>query len=172
MYKLELNDNFINLYKNDELMYTYDWESLKDIWKYATQDDVEGIYVTYDAGLMSIILTTAEGQGGVVAVVDTRTDKLIHYHYSPFAIKALVAGDKIIILHHVMFFGVMPSYHVSCMKLDNLEMVEADRHLKLPEDPEFNDKNIELTLVGKKLTIDDSCNSMEVDISSIMNVPN
>ena len=43
MERLELKDNLINLYENEELTYSFDWESLKDIWDYATLDDVEGI---------------------------------------------------------------------------------------------------------------------------------
>ena len=43
MERLELKDSLINLYEDDELTYSFNWERLSDIWDYATLDDVEGI---------------------------------------------------------------------------------------------------------------------------------
>lgn len=168
MERLELKDNLINLYENEELTYSFDWESLKDIWDYATLDDVEGISADYADGLMSVILTTAQGQGGIVAVIDTANDEVIHYHDGSFAIKTLMAGDKLVTLYHVMCYGTVPTYYVDCMYLDHMKMTEADDNIKLPEDADFNDEEIVLTLVGDKLTIEDGANSMDIDISALI----
>lgn len=168
MKKLELKDNLINLYENKELKYSFDWERLNDIWDYATLDDVEGISADYADGLMSVILTTAQGQGGIVAVIDTANDEVIHYHDGSFAIKTLMAGDKLVTLYHVMCYGTVPTYYVDCMYLDHMEMTEADDNIKLPEDADFNDEEIVLTLVGDKLTIEDGANSMDIDISALI----
>lgn len=168
MERLELKDNLINLYENDELAYSFDWESLSEIWDYATLDDVECISADYADGLMSIILTTADGQGGIVAVVDTVNDELIHYHEGSFAIKTLIAEDRIITLYHIICYGNAPSYCVDCMYLDNMEMNEADDNIKLPEDVDFNDEKIILTLIGEKLTIQDETNCIYIDISALM----
>lgn len=168
MKKLELKDNLINLYENNELKYSFDWERLNDIWDYATLDDVEGISADYADGLMSVILTTAQGQGGIVAVIDTANDEVIHYHDGSFAIKTLMAGDKLVTLYHVMCYGTVPTYYVDCMYLDHMEMTEADDNIKLPEDADFNDEEIVLTLVGDKLTIEDGANSMDIDISALI----
>lgn len=168
MKKLELKDNLINLYENNELTYSFDWERLNDIWDYATLDDVEGISADYADGLMSVILTTAQGQGGIVAVIDTANDEVIHYHDGSFAIKTLMAGDRLITLYHMICYGSTPAYYVDCMYLDHMEMTEADDNIKLPEDADFNDKEIVLTLVGNKLTIEDGTNTMDIDISALI----
>ncbi len=168
MERLELKDSLINLYEDDELTYSFDWERLSDIWDYATLDDVEGISANYVDGLMSVILTTAEGQGGIVAVVDTANDEIIHYHDGSFAVRTLMAGDRIVTLYHVMCYGAAPTYYVDCMYLDHMEMTEADDNIKLPEDTEFNDEEIVLTLVGEKLTIEDGTDTMDIDISELI----
>lgn len=168
MNRLEITDNLIKLYEGENLIYTYNWENLKDIWDYATLDDVEGISAGYSKGLLSLILTTADGQGGIVAIVDTETNELVHYHEGSFAIKVLIAGDKLITLYHVICYGTVPFYYVDCTPFDNLEMNESDNIIKLPENVEFDDENIVLTLAGEKLTIDDGDNNMDVDISSLI----
>ena len=49
-----------------------------------------------------------------------------------------------------------------------MEMTEADDNIKLPEDTEFNDEEIVLTLVGEKLTIEDGTDTMDIDISELI----
>lgn len=168
MERLELKDNLINLYENDELIYSFDWESLSKIWDYANLDDVESISADYADGLMSVILTTAQGQGGIVAVIDTANDEVIHYHDGSFAIKTLMAGDKLVTLYHVMCYGTVPTYYVDCMYLDHMEMTEADDNIKLPEDTDFDDEKIVLTLIGERLIIEDGTDSMDIDISDLI----
>lgn len=168
MCRLEISKNLINLYENGELTYTFNWESLNEIWDYATLDDVEGISVDYQDGMMSVVLTTADGQGGIVAVVDTASDELIHYHDGSFAIKTLVAGDRIITLYHVMCYGTTPTYYVDCIYLDHMEMSEAEDNIKLPEDTDFLDEQVTLSLTEEKLTISDGTNCMHIDISNLI----
>lgn len=168
MEKLEIKDNFINIYENDELIYSFDWERLSEIWDYATLDDVEEISADYVEGLMSVILTTAEGQGGIVAVVDTANDEIIHYHDGSFAVKTMMAGDRLITLYHAMCYGTLPTYYVDCMYINHMEMTEADDNIKLPDSTEFNDEEIALTLAERKLTIQDGTNIMNIDISTLL----
>ncbi|MFQ7291682.1 MAG: hypothetical protein ACLRQ0_05480 [Monoglobales bacterium] len=168
MEKLEIKDNFINIYENDELIYSFDWERLSEIWDYATLDDVEEISADYVEGLMSVILTTAEGQGGIVAVVDTANDEIIHYHDGSFAVKTMTAGDRLITLYHAMCYGALPTYYVDCMYINHMEMTEADDNIKLPDSTEFNDEEIALTLAERKLTIQDGTNIMNIDISTLL----
>ncbi len=168
MEKLEIKDNFINIYENDELIYSFDWERLSEIWDYATLDDVEEISADYVEGLMSVILTTAEGQGGIVAVVDTANDEIIHYHDGSFAVKTMMAGDRLITLYHAMCYGTLLTYYVDCMYINHMEMTEADDNIKLPDSTEFNDEEIALTLAERKLTIQDGTNIMNIDISTLL----
>ena len=67
-----------------------------------------------------------------------------------------------------MCYGTVPTYYVDCMYLDHMEMTEADDNIKLPEDADFNDEEIVLTLVGHKLIIEDGANSMDIDISALI----
>ena len=168
MYRLEIVKNLINLYEQEELIYSFNWESLNKIWSYATIEYVEGINAGYEDGLMTIILTTASGQGGIVAIVDTRADKLIHIHDGAFAIKVLITDDKVVTLYHVMCYGRKSTYFVDCTLLNNLKMVEGDANIELSEEVEFNDENIVLTLEDGKLSIEDSEHRVSVDISSLI----
>lgn len=168
MERLELKNTLINLYKNNELTYSFDWRTLKDIWNYATIDDIEGINADYVDGLMSIILTTASGQGGLVAVIDTANNVLIHCHEGSFAIKVLIAEDKIITLYHIICYGNIPSYCVDCIGLKNTVLNEVSDSIKLPEGIEFNDEKVILALSGEKLTVRDDTNCIDIDISALM----
>lgn len=168
MEKLELQDNKINLYADHELIYSFDWERLSDIWDYATLEDVEGISADYADGHMLVILTTAQGQGGIVAVVDVEKDEVIHYHDGSFATRGLLAGERLVTLYHVMCYGVSPAYYVDCTPIEYMEMTESDRKIKLPKNTEFNDEEIVLTLVGEKLTIEDGTDTMDIDISELI----
>ena len=168
MAKMELVDTLINVIENDELVYSFDWTRLNEYWDYATEEDVEGISAEFGDGELVLILTTAEGQGGIVAVIDTYNDEIIHVHDGSFAIKVLVTDEQVITLSHVMCFGVHPTYYADCIAKDNMEMIEADSNIQLESDIEFNDEDIRLTLQGSKFTIDDGVNSLEVDLSSIL----
>ncbi len=168
MCRIELSDNLISLYKNEKCMYTFNWESLEKIWNYATMDDVERITADYSDGLLSVILTTAQGQGGIIAVIDIENNKLIHHHDGSFAIKTLITDNKIITLYHIVCYGKTPEYYVDCLNLNERGMMEMTDSIKLPKNVDFNDEDIGLTLIGGTLTIEDGKNAEDVDISALI----
>lgn len=168
MERLELKDNLINLYEDDELIYTFDWERLNDIWSYATIDDVEKIIADYEDGNLSVILTTAGGQGGIIALIDVARDEIIHFHNGAFAIKTLLADDMIITLTHVMRYGTTPAYYVDVMFLDFMEFVESEHYIELPDDANFDDDEIVMALDNETLMVEDGINQIEVNISELL----
>ena len=72
--------------------------------------------------------------------------------------------------HIHMLVQIPPKISVSSFMgyLDHMEMTEADDNIKLPEDTEFNDEEIVLTLGGEKLTIEDGTDTMDIDISELI----
>lgn len=168
MSRLEIQDTYINVYKENEKIYSFDWTRLKSYWSYANEDDVEGIRADYDNYVLILILTTASGQGGIVAVIDIKSDSIVHVHDGAFAVKSLIACENIITLSHVMYYGVKPSYYIDCIQKDNLEMIESPKYMQIKCDINFDDDNIFLSLQNNMLKISDGVNETEVDISKLL----
>ena len=83
-------------------------------------------------------------------------------------VKTMMAGDRIVTLHHAMCYGTLLTCYMDCMCINHMEMMEADDNIKLPENTEFNDEEIVLTLAERKLTIEYGINTMNIDILTLL----
>lgn len=167
MFTLELKEKQIIVKKVEEVIYSFNWEQLNRYWTYASLEDVENISADYDGEYLIVIITTAQGQGGIVAIVDTKTDAIKHIHDGAYAIKAIIIGRKVITLYFVMHYGKKSYYYLDSSPVENMQMNGGFGKIKLPENIEFSNDKISLKYANDKLNIEDADIVYDIDISSM-----
>lgn len=84
------------------------YDALQKYWNYASNEDVEGINITSDDKYIVICLTTAQMQGGIVAVWDIDASKVVHYQNGDYAIVAQKTKNKILTICEISNYSIKP----------------------------------------------------------------
>ena len=84
--KLNLLDDAIIQLLDDHgnIVFSFELKTLDEYW-YGESEEYEYLHVTLGGTsneYVIIVMTTASGQGGIVAVVDTTSGEIVHYHKS------------------------------------------------------------------------------------------
>lgn len=135
--KLNLLDNAVIQLLNDENNVVFSFE-LKRLDEYWNGDAEEYEYLHVSCGGTSleyviIVMTTAAGQGGIVAVVDTASGEIIHYNDGEFAIFAEVYKDYVITIRGVQYWGVKYHNCVDAVKLGTKDITSGGQQITVDE---------------------------------------
>lgn len=68
-------------------------------------EDIEHIYAEVCNANVVCCITTAQGQGGVVFVWDTKTQDFIHFSDGEYAVKATIHDQNVYVLRQVSYWG-------------------------------------------------------------------
>ena len=119
---------------------------------------------------MTVIVTVASGQAGIIAVVDVTMDKVVHIQNGSFAISALVSDEKVISFHDVASYGHAPFYAIDITEFGNMNMEADSKTMKVSYEPDFyNGKDtISMSLDGKILNLSNGSITHSEDLSELI----
>ncbi len=169
MKKIQIIDNSIHT-EYEGTPYVFDCSELSKYFKDINEYDVEFIYADSTDKNLTIALTVASGQSGIIAVVDVTKNKIIHIQDGSFAISASVFGENVISLHYVSFWGQVPYYTINLMQCGNMDTSKESKSIKLSKDLDldFSKYTISLSLNGNSLKISNGTKSYTEDISTLL----
>ena len=84
-------------------------DEVKKYWQYANKEDLEGITVSQNGNYTIVNLTTASGQGGVVAIWDDQ-EKLVHISNAEYGIVSTLYDGNVYTLCGIIHWGHPLSY--------------------------------------------------------------
>ena len=135
--KLNLLDDAIIQLLDDQgsVVFSFELKTLDEYW-YGESEEHEYLHVTLGGAsneYVIIIMTTASGQGGIVAVVDIASGEVVHYHDGAFAIFAEIYKDYVITIYGVQQWGVKYYKCVDAVKFGTKEIIEAERQIRIDD---------------------------------------
>ncbi len=135
--KLDSNETTIRLIDDkNNLIFTFELKKLYECWIPGKSEEYEYLHVSCSVTFpeyVIIVMTTASGQGGIVAVVDTVSGKIIHYHDGAFALFAEIYKGYVITIYGVQQWGT-PYYNcIDAVKLGTKENISGKRTIRVDE---------------------------------------
>ncbi len=154
MAEIKLTDRAIQVDDNTST-YTFDFSRVYPYSADIKDYDIEHIFADLRNNYLIIALTVASGQSGIIAVVDISTDEIVHIQGGAFAVSAFLAENNVISLNYISVWGQPAHYTIEVFSLGNMNMNAEGKSKMLPNDIEFNNDNISLSLEGSALKIFD-----------------
>ena len=117
------------------VVFSFDLKTLDEYW-YGESEEHEYLHVTLGGTsnqYVIIIMTTASGQGGIVAVVDTSNGEIVHYHDGAFAIYAEIYKDYVITIYGVQQWGVKYYKCVDAVRFGTKELIEGELQISVDD---------------------------------------
>ena len=116
--------NVIALYRREGHGGSVLFSALSEYWQYSNEEDVEeAILQPMSDGNILGILTTAQGQGGIVFIWDTLRDIPVHLSEVSYAIAATVFDDKVFALRYIRYWGIEPHAMLSSAPLNAVDLI-------------------------------------------------
>lgn len=116
-------------------------EMLRDIWENISEDELSYIeyfnaevYNNYIVGCV----TVSQGQGGIVFVWDTQTQKFIHYSNGEFAVKAVIRNNTVYVLRQVTYWGITAHLELDYCPLGTMSEDNEVTGISLDENTKFH----------------------------------
>ena len=127
-FKMPCKGDTLGTYSVDGKEHSIPFAPIAKYWEYANEEDVEWAKMTLlDDGNLLIALTTASGQGGVVAIWDTGKDHLIHVSEGAYAVAANVYDGAVYTLCFVEHWGVKAYFIVTKVPLGRMDALSSHR---------------------------------------------
>lgn len=73
-----LNDTTIFSYEYDEKIINVDYSDIAELFAYATEEDMESVFIYPEDQMVLGFLTVASGQGGLAFALDAATKRIVH----------------------------------------------------------------------------------------------
>lgn len=131
-----LDDTTIQLLDGqNNIVFSFELKTLDKYW-YGESEEHEYLHVALGGTsneYVIIIMTTASGQGGIVAVVDTSSGEIVHYHDGAFAIFAEIYKEYVITIYGVQQWGVKYYKCVDAVRFGTKEIIEGERQIRVDE---------------------------------------
>lgn len=169
MAKIQIIDNIIRV-DMESSTYVFDCSRLSSYSTDVQDYDIEYIFANLTKNYLTVIVTVASGQAGIIAVVDIDTDKIVHIQNGSFSIAALLVNEKVISFNFVSFWGQLPYYTIESTEFGNINMEAESKSIKIPNEIEFdlNNNKISLHVESSKLKISDGNKVHIEDISELI----
>lgn len=140
-------------YTMDDKEYSIPFAPIAKYWEYANEEDVERAKMTLlDNGNLLIALTTASGQGGVVAVWDTKKHQLIHISEAAFAVAASVYRGCVYTLCCISHWGAKDSFSVTKAPLGTMDAWKEWDEEKITFD-EYDGSDVDFVVTDREYRI-------------------
>ena len=135
--KLNLLDDAIIQLLDDygNIVFSFELKTLDEYW-YGESEEYEYLHVTLGGTsneYVIIVMTTASGQGGIVAVVDTTSGEIVHYHNGAFAIYAEIYKNYVITIYGVQQWGVKYYKCVDAVRFGTKEIVGGEKQIRVDD---------------------------------------
>ena len=133
--KLDSSENTIRLLDDkNNVVFSFELEKLYELWIPGETEEYEYLHVTRSATSPEyaiVVMTTASGQGGIVAVVDIASGEIVHYHEGAFALFAEIYKGYVVTIYGVQCWGT-PYYNcVDVVKFGTKENTSGERLIKV-----------------------------------------
>lgn len=167
MTDIQITNNKIKI-NNGE--YIFDCDRLSSYSADVRDYEIEYVFADITDNYLTVIVTVASGQAGIIAVVDVTTDKVVHIQNGSFAISALVSDEKVISFHDVASYGHAPFYAIDITEFGNMNMEADSKTMKVSYEPDFyNGKDtISMSLDGKILKLSNGSITHSEDLSELI----
>ena len=167
MTDIQITNNKIKI-NNGE--YIFDCDRLSSYSADVRDYEIEYVFADITDNYLTVIVTVASGQAGIIAVVDVTTDKVVHIQNGSFAISALVSDEKVISFHDVASYGHAPFYAIDITEFGNMNMEADSKTMKVSYEPDFyNGKDtISMSLDGKILNLSNGSITHSEDLSELI----
>ena len=167
MTDIQITNNKIKI-NNGE--YIFDCDRLSSYSADVRDYEIEYVFADITDNYLTVIVTVASGQAGIIAVVDVTMDKVVHIQNGSFAISALVSDGKVISFHDVASYGHAPFYAIDITEFGNMNMEADSKTMKVSYEPDFyNGKDtISMLLDGKILNLSNGSITHSEDLSELI----
>lgn len=116
-------------------------DMLKNIWDNLSEDEISDIeylnakvYNEYVIGCV----TVSQGQGGIVFIWDTQSEKFIHYSNGDYAVKAVIHNNMVFVLRQIAYWGVETHLKLDCCPLGTTSLDNQVTEIDLDENTAFS----------------------------------
>lgn len=169
MTDIKIIDNKIKI-DNGKESYTFDCTRLSSYSADVRDYEIEYVFADITNNYLTVIVTVASGQAGIIAVVDVDTDKVVHIQNGSYAVAALVSDKNVISFHDVASYGHSPFYAVDITDFGNMSMEAESKTMKVSYEPDFyNGKDtISMVLDGTTLIISNGSITHSEDLSELI----
>ena len=169
MIDIKIIDNKIKI-DNGKESYAFDCTRLSSYSADVRDYEIEYVFADITDNYLTVIVTVASGQAGIIAVVDVDADKVVHIQNGSYAVAALVSEKNVISFHDVASYGHAPFYAIDITEFGNMNMEADSKTIKVTYEPDFyNGKDaISMTLEGKILKLSNGTITHSEDLSELI----
>lgn len=169
MTDIQIIDNKIKI-NNGDTEYVFNCDRLSSYSADVRDYEIEYVFADVTNNYLTVIVTVASGQAGIIAVVDVDTDKVVHIQNGSYAVAALVSDENVISFHDVASYGHSPFYAIDITKFGNMNMEAESKTMKVSYEPDFyNGKDtISMALDGTTLKLSNGSITHTEDISDLI----
>ena len=101
-------------------------------------EDIEHIYAEVCDANVVCCITTAQGQGGVVFVWDTKTQNFVHFSDGEYAVKATIYDQNVYVIRQVSYWGTTAHLTLDYCPLGTQMADKAYKEIPLDESTSEN----------------------------------